>query len=143
MLLSLLFACVEIDICTGVPPEDASALSFAVVSWESGPDYDSIRGWTGEVYSTTEEWQAFLSEGGLIDPVPDVDFSVSDVLLYERSFNGCDHEVIFDGAYLLDQKRYIRSQQADLKEVCDLYFEEHAVLIVEKVEGATLEFCEL
>ena len=46
------------------------------------------------------------------------------------------------GVHLLDKKRYVHSQKVNFDTFYDPYVEEHAVLIVETVEGSTQEFCE-
>ena len=143
VLLLSFISCAPIDICTGTPPSGATSLIFEMVVWQDGPYYESEGAWDGVIYRTQEEWEAYLGTAEVENPVPDVDFSSRDVLLYERVYNGCDYEVMFDGAYLLDNTRYIRSQRADLDQFCDAYFPEHSVLVVEKVEGSNLEMCAL
>ena len=145
MLLGLMvvLGCTNVDICDGTPPEEAVQLNMELVPWDSGPAYDDPKGWTGEEYTTQEQWDSFISDNGLTDPTSGIDFSVSDVLLYERVFNGCEFEVVFDGAYLLDNTRYVRAQNGEYDaHSCDIFEPRHAILVLEKVDGAALEFCQ-
>lgn len=131
------------DICFGAPVADAEQLQLDIISWESGPVYDEPVGWTGEIYLSEEEWQGFLTEQGLDNPLTSVEHSLFDVLLYERIYNGCDYEVVFDGAYLYEGTRFIRAKEASLDVFCDLYSPEHAVLLLEKRAGTDVEVCSL
>ena|GEM_PF-6392150 len=140
--VSQFFGCGTVDICNGTPPSEATELSLELIVWDGGPSYESSEG-TYSIYSTQEEWEAFLAADELTNPAPDVDFSVSDVLLFKRVFNGCDYEETFDGAYLYEGARYVRYQRVDLEQVCDAYFPKHAVLVLEKVEDIGIEVCPL
>ena len=144
MLIGLLMmvGCQTEGICADKVPEEATALSMELVPWDSGPEYQDPNGWTEVIYGTQDEWDTFLSDNGLTDPTSGIDFATSDVLLYERLFNGCEFEVVFDGAYLLDNIRYVRAQNGEFDaHRCDIYEPRHAILVLEKVDGAELEFC--
>ena len=131
------------DICFGIPDATAEEIRMDIVNWENGPEYQVPRGWTGDIFQTSSDWDSFLLENGLGDPVTDVDHSTFDILLYERIYNGCDYEVVFDGAYLFEGTRFVRAQEASLEVFCDLYSPEHAVLLLEKTDVTDVEVCSL
>ena len=131
------------DICFGTPDSIAEEIKMEIVNWENGPEYENPRGWTGEIFQTDSDWDSFLLQNGLGNPVTDVDHTSFDILLYERIYNGCDYEVVFDGAYLYEGIRYVRAKEAALEVFCDLYFPEHAVLLLEKRDTASVEVCSL
>ena len=134
--------CGSVDICYGTPPENASALVMDEIPWDNGPEYAEPQGWTGTVYSTQEQWDEFLLENGVDTPTFEVDFATSDVALYERLYNGCNFEVVFDGAYSLDGDRVVRTQIGEFDEVtCDIYENRHAILVIEKLAESELIFC--
>ena len=134
--------CTPIDICIGKLPEDAVALEMNEVSWDDGPEYDEPQGWTGVVYTSQEQWDAFINENNLEAPDLSVDFTVNDVFLYERLHNGCGFEVVIDGAYLLEGIRYFRTQYSDHDlHYCHIYDNSHVILVVEKVENTDVSFC--
>ena len=137
-----LLGCNTVDICYGTPPENASLLVMDVIPWDDGPDYNDPQGWTGSVYSTQEEWDTFLLENEVDTPTFDVDFAISDVVLYERLYNGCNFEVVFDGAYTMDGDRIVRTEIGEFDaHTCDIYENRHAILVIEKVVDSELIFC--
>ena len=134
--------CTPIDICNGTIPEDAIALEMNEIPWDDGPEYDEPQGWTGVVYTSQEQWDAFISENNLESPNRAVDFAVNDVFLYERIYNGCDFEVVFDGAYLLEETRYFRTRYGNYDaHTCDFYEKRHVLLVVKKADGSDVSFC--
>ena len=138
-----LLGCNPVDICYGKVPDDATMLEMNEIPWDSGPEYDTPQGWTEQVYSSQEEWDDFLTANDVEPPNFSVDFSLSDVLLYERQYNGCNFEVVFDGAYLWEGSRYVRTQVGDFDaHYCDIYENRHAILVLEKVTEADLSFCD-
>jgi hypothetical protein len=137
-----IISCGSVDICYGIPPENATALVMNEIPWDSGPEYNDPKGWTGTIYSSQEQWDDFLAENEVESPNFDVDFATSDVVLYERLYNGCNFEVVFDGAYSLDGDRIVRTQIGEFDvQTCDIYENRHAILVIEKVAGSALSFC--
>ena len=131
-----------VDICRDKLPESAIPIEMTEIHWDDGPEYDVPQGWTGVVYTSQEQWDTFISENDLEAPNISIDFAVSDVFLYERIHNGCDFEVVFDGAYLLEGIRYIRTQYGNYDaHSCDFFDNRHVILVVEKVDGADVSFC--
>ena len=142
IILGFVLGCSRVDICYGVPPEGSSELIMDEIPWESGPEYEEANGWTGVVYTTQEEWDGFLSDNALETPSFEVDFATSDVLLYERVYNGCNFEVVFDGAYLFEGTRYVRTQPGEYDaHSCTVIENRHAILVLEKVADSELSIC--
>ena len=130
-------------ICADDVPDTAVELHFEVLPWNHGPPYREKTGQVGGLYDEQIQWAAFIGEHGLNDPLLAVDFLASDVVLYERMHDGCEWDVIFDGAFLLDETRYIRARPGeDNFGECGKVDPRHAVLILEKVEGASYEICD-
>lgn len=137
-----LSACRHEGVCLDSVPDEAMALRMEAVPWSSGPDSMGGTGFTGEQFSNGEAWETYLVQNGLVEPLVGMDFSANDLLLYERTFNGCDWDVVFDGAYLFGDMRAIRSIHGEVDENCTANETHHVLIALELVEGSRLRFCE-
>ena len=136
--------CKENGMCAEDVLDAAEALDFEVLPWDNGPEYTGQTGQIGALFDAQPQWASFLEDHELIDPVLSADFLSSDLLLYERMHDGCEWNVLFDGAFLHKNMRYVRARPGeDSFGDCNKTDPRHAILILEKVENASYKICEV
>jgi hypothetical protein len=139
------------DSCPGASDLDgATTLSFEHKEWGEASEWlmDHDEASTERIleeFDTSEEWESWLDERGLYNPLPDADLEANDLAMVHQLDSGCISATwTFDEAYAHDGRRVIVGTHdrppEDPDNPCDDSWVDIHLLVVAEDE-AVVELC--
>ncbi len=90
-----------------------------------------------QVHDADDEWRVFLQAHGLVDPVPEMDWEGTDVVLWVGEYVACDRRTYdWTESFVIDDTRTILGFYETDDSCNDLVWEEAWIFITDEVEAA-------